>query len=113
MMLCQLHLELLSFSVELFLVFSVRQVTPDSQNDFGSYNCTATNEMGTESKEFLLIQAGLCALQAASGGGGQQPLVPARLRLRSGTRWLLPAAFPSPRPRLVSHICFSLNKLKL
>lgn len=34
------------------------QVTPDSQNDFGSYNCTATNMIGAESKEFLLIQAG-------------------------------------------------------
>jgi neurocan core protein len=34
------------------------QVTPESENDFGSYNCTAANEMGTESKEFLLIQAG-------------------------------------------------------
>uniref|UniRef100_A0A4W5LWA5 Neural cell adhesion molecule 1a n=1 Tax=Hucho hucho TaxID=62062 RepID=A0A4W5LWA5_9TELE len=33
------------------------KVTPDSQNDFGSYNCTATNLIGTESKEFLLIQA--------------------------------------------------------
>uniref|UniRef100_A0A4W5M056 Neural cell adhesion molecule 1a n=1 Tax=Hucho hucho TaxID=62062 RepID=A0A4W5M056_9TELE len=29
----------------------------NSQNDFGSYNCTATNLIGTESKEFLLIQA--------------------------------------------------------
>lgn len=28
-----------------------------TQNDFGSYNCTANNVMGTESKEFLLIQA--------------------------------------------------------
>lgn len=34
------------------------QVNPDSQNDFGSYNCTASNEIGTESKEFILIQAG-------------------------------------------------------
>lgn len=34
------------------------QITPESENDFGSYNCTASNEMGTESKEFLLIQAG-------------------------------------------------------
>ncbi|XP_037543739.1 neural cell adhesion molecule 1a [Nematolebias whitei] len=33
------------------------EITPESQNDFGSYNCTATNTMGTESKEFLLIQA--------------------------------------------------------
>ncbi|XP_049896178.1 neural cell adhesion molecule 1a isoform X8 [Epinephelus moara] len=36
---------------------SYLEVTPDSQNDFGSYNCTATNVMGSESKEFLLIQA--------------------------------------------------------
>lgn len=42
-----------------FCLFSVSQITPDSQNDFGSYNCTATNVMGSESKEFLLIQAGL------------------------------------------------------
>ncbi|KAM4547318.1 neural cell adhesion molecule 1a isoform 3-T3 [Fundulus diaphanus] len=33
------------------------EITPESQNDFGSYNCTATNGLGTESKEFLLIQA--------------------------------------------------------
>ncbi|KAM9781553.1 neural cell adhesion molecule 1a isoform X2 [Syngnathus typhle] len=33
------------------------EVSPESQSDFGSYNCTATNEMGTESKEFILIQA--------------------------------------------------------
>ncbi|XP_031164135.1 neural cell adhesion molecule 1a isoform X21 [Sander lucioperca] len=36
---------------------SYLEITPDSQNDFGSYNCTATNAMGTDSKEFLLIQA--------------------------------------------------------
>ncbi|XP_018544801.1 neural cell adhesion molecule 1a isoform X6 [Lates calcarifer] len=36
---------------------SYLEITPESQNDFGSYNCTATNVMGTESKEFLLIQA--------------------------------------------------------
>ncbi|XP_054901386.1 neural cell adhesion molecule 1b isoform X7 [Poeciliopsis prolifica] len=36
---------------------SYLQVTPESENDFGSYNCSASNEMGTESKEFLLIQA--------------------------------------------------------
>ncbi|XP_060912400.1 neural cell adhesion molecule 1a isoform X12 [Labrus mixtus] len=35
---------------------SYLEVSP-SQNDFGSYNCTAANMMGTESKEFLLIQA--------------------------------------------------------
>ncbi|XP_062328350.1 neural cell adhesion molecule 1b isoform X3 [Osmerus eperlanus] len=36
---------------------SFLEVTPESENDFGSYNCSASNEMGTESKEFLLIQA--------------------------------------------------------
>ncbi|XP_051793299.1 neural cell adhesion molecule 1-like isoform X6 [Acanthochromis polyacanthus] len=36
---------------------SYLEITPDSQNDFGSYNCTATNVMGAESKEFILIQA--------------------------------------------------------
>lgn len=36
---------------------SYLEIIPYSQNDFGSYNCTATNGMGTESKEFLLIQA--------------------------------------------------------
>ncbi|KAM9359015.1 neural cell adhesion molecule 1b [Symphorus nematophorus] len=36
---------------------SYLQITPESENDFGSYNCTASNEMGTESKEFILIQA--------------------------------------------------------
>lgn len=40
------------------LFSSPLQITPESENDFGSYNCTASNEMGTESKEFLLIQAG-------------------------------------------------------
>lgn len=36
---------------------SFLEVNPDSQNDFGSYNCTASNKIGTESKEFILIQA--------------------------------------------------------
>ncbi|XP_032431650.1 neural cell adhesion molecule 1a isoform X11 [Xiphophorus hellerii] len=36
---------------------SLLEITPESQNDFGSYNCTATNVIGSESKEFLLIQA--------------------------------------------------------
>ncbi|XP_065143012.1 neural cell adhesion molecule 1a isoform X6 [Paramisgurnus dabryanus] len=36
---------------------SFLEVTPESQNDFGSYNCTATNAIGTESKEFILVQA--------------------------------------------------------
>ncbi|KAM4620554.1 neural cell adhesion molecule 1a [Polymixia lowei] len=35
---------------------SYLEITPDSP-DFGSYNCTATNTIGTESKEFILIQA--------------------------------------------------------
>lgn len=42
----------------MFISVSVSQVTPDSDG-FGSYNCTATNMMGTDSKEFLLIAAGL------------------------------------------------------
>lgn len=41
------------------LLFSVPQITPESQIDFGNYNCTATNELGSESKEFILIPAGL------------------------------------------------------
>ncbi|XP_073335284.1 neural cell adhesion molecule 1a [Pagrus major] len=36
---------------------SYLEVTPNSQDDFGSYNCSATNAMGTEYKEFLLIEA--------------------------------------------------------
>ncbi|XP_077596393.1 neural cell adhesion molecule 1a isoform X6 [Stigmatopora nigra] len=36
---------------------SYLEVSPESQSDFGSFNCTATNALGTESKEFLLIQA--------------------------------------------------------
>uniref|UniRef100_UPI0037E71F53 neural cell adhesion molecule 1-like n=1 Tax=Semicossyphus pulcher TaxID=241346 RepID=UPI0037E71F53 len=36
---------------------SYLEIAPDSESDFGSYNCTASNAMGTESKEFLLIQA--------------------------------------------------------
>ncbi|XP_067280357.1 neural cell adhesion molecule 1a isoform X1 [Pseudorasbora parva] len=36
---------------------SFLEVTPESQNDFGNYNCTATNVIGTESKEFILVQA--------------------------------------------------------
>ncbi|KAK2872710.1 hypothetical protein Q8A67_022607 [Cirrhinus molitorella] len=36
---------------------SFLEVTPESQNDFGSYNCTANNVIGTESKEFILVQA--------------------------------------------------------
>ncbi|KAL6098445.1 ncam1 [Pungitius sinensis] len=36
---------------------SYLEITPDSQYNFGTYNCTATNVMGSESKEFVLIQA--------------------------------------------------------
>ncbi|XP_053504787.1 neural cell adhesion molecule 1a isoform X2 [Ictalurus furcatus] len=36
---------------------SYLEVTPESQSDFGSYNCTATNIIGSDSKELLLIQA--------------------------------------------------------
>ncbi|XP_034557586.1 neural cell adhesion molecule 1b isoform X3 [Notolabrus celidotus] len=45
---------------------SFLQITPESENDFGSYNCTASNEMGTESKEFLLIQAEVPSAPAVS-----------------------------------------------
>ena len=45
-------------ALHIFAFFLPLQITPESENDFGSYNCTASNEMGTESKEFLLIQAG-------------------------------------------------------
>ncbi|XP_077579190.1 neural cell adhesion molecule 1b isoform X10 [Stigmatopora nigra] len=46
-------------NIKIFRSFSASylQVTPVSENDFGSYNCTASNEMGTEAKEFVLIQA--------------------------------------------------------
>lgn len=40
------------------------QVTPDSENDFGNYNCTAVNRIGQESSEFILVQAGEQAGQA-------------------------------------------------
>ncbi|KAM9450344.1 neural cell adhesion molecule 1a isoform 1-T1 [Clarias gariepinus] len=36
---------------------SYLEVTPESQSDFGSYNCTAINVIGSDSKEFLLILA--------------------------------------------------------
>ncbi|XP_078786950.1 neural cell adhesion molecule 1a isoform X7 [Oryzias latipes] len=36
---------------------SYLEITPESQIDFGNYNCTATNDLGSESKEFILIQA--------------------------------------------------------
>ncbi|XP_051534346.1 neural cell adhesion molecule 1-like isoform X6 [Myxocyprinus asiaticus] len=36
---------------------SFLEVNPESQNDFGNYNCTATNVIGSESKEFILVQA--------------------------------------------------------
>lgn len=45
----------------ILFLFPLFQVNPNSQTDFGSYNCTATNVMGTESKEFLLISAGVSA----------------------------------------------------
>uniref|UniRef100_A0A2K6JZ62 Neural cell adhesion molecule 1 n=1 Tax=Rhinopithecus bieti TaxID=61621 RepID=A0A2K6JZ62_RHIBE len=43
---------LLFFSLLLLL-----KVTPDSENDFGNYNCTAVNRIGQESLEFILVQA--------------------------------------------------------
>ncbi|XP_044524958.1 neural cell adhesion molecule 1 [Gracilinanus agilis] len=39
---------------------SYLEVTPDSENDFGNYNCTAVNRIGQESLEFILVQAGEC-----------------------------------------------------
>uniref|UniRef100_A0A673KJ74 Neural cell adhesion molecule 1-like n=1 Tax=Sinocyclocheilus rhinocerous TaxID=307959 RepID=A0A673KJ74_9TELE len=36
---------------------SYLEVNPESQSDFGNYNCTASNEIGTESKEFIVIPA--------------------------------------------------------
>ncbi|XP_060106556.1 neural cell adhesion molecule 1 isoform X2 [Heteronotia binoei] len=39
------------------LTASYLEVTPDSENDFGNYNCTAVNRIGQESSEFILVQA--------------------------------------------------------
>ncbi|KAG8001910.1 Neural cell adhesion molecule 1 [Nibea albiflora] len=50
------------------------KITPESENDFGSYNCTASNEMGTESKEFLLIQAALIQFEEPESTGGVRVL---------------------------------------
>ncbi|XP_030076384.1 neural cell adhesion molecule 1 isoform X5 [Microcaecilia unicolor] len=36
---------------------SYLEVTPDSGNDFGNYNCTAVNRIGQDSFEFVLVQA--------------------------------------------------------
>ncbi|XP_075765792.1 neural cell adhesion molecule 1 isoform X3 [Pelodiscus sinensis] len=36
---------------------SYLEVTPDSENDFGTYNCSAVNRIGQESSEFILVQA--------------------------------------------------------
>ncbi|XP_053546099.1 neural cell adhesion molecule 1 isoform X1 [Bombina bombina] len=36
---------------------SYLEVNPDSENDFGNYNCTAVNRIGQESAEFILVQA--------------------------------------------------------
>ncbi|XP_045139517.1 neural cell adhesion molecule 1 [Echinops telfairi] len=36
---------------------SYLEVTPDSENDFGNYNCSAVNRIGQESLEFILVQA--------------------------------------------------------
>uniref|UniRef100_H2ZY75 Neural cell adhesion molecule 2 n=1 Tax=Latimeria chalumnae TaxID=7897 RepID=H2ZY75_LATCH len=35
------------------------EIFPTSDNDFGRYNCTATNKIGTKFQEFILAQAGL------------------------------------------------------
>ncbi|KAK3524331.1 hypothetical protein QTP70_028054 [Hemibagrus guttatus] len=42
---------------------SYLEVTPESQSDFGSYNCTATNVIGSDSKEFMLISAEMKAME--------------------------------------------------
>ncbi|GCB60774.1 hypothetical protein scyTo_0014225 [Scyliorhinus torazame] len=34
------------------------EITPAVDSDFGSYNCTASNRIGTSSQEFTLVQAG-------------------------------------------------------
>ncbi|XP_016896973.1 neural cell adhesion molecule 1a [Cynoglossus semilaevis] len=44
---------------------SYLEVTPLSASEFGSYNCSATNSMGTESKEFLLLQADMTKITIA------------------------------------------------
>ncbi|XP_069470360.1 neural cell adhesion molecule 1 isoform X2 [Ambystoma mexicanum] len=36
---------------------SFLEVVPDSENDFGNYNCTAINRIGQDSSEFILVQA--------------------------------------------------------
>ncbi|XP_068069545.1 neural cell adhesion molecule 1b isoform X3 [Danio rerio] len=36
---------------------SYLEVNPESQSDFGNYNCTTSNEIGTESREFIMIPA--------------------------------------------------------
>ncbi|XP_069804832.1 neural cell adhesion molecule 1 isoform X1 [Dendropsophus ebraccatus] len=33
------------------------EINPDSESDFGNYNCTAVNSVGQESSEFILVQA--------------------------------------------------------
>lgn len=43
-------------------------MTPDSENDFGNYNCTAVNRIGQESSEFILVQAGEQGGQAVPPG---------------------------------------------
>ncbi|XP_032820509.1 neural cell adhesion molecule 1 isoform X2 [Petromyzon marinus] len=45
--------------VHSFPGFSVLEITPESQSDFGSYNCVAVNNIASESKEFVLVEAAL------------------------------------------------------
>lgn len=33
------------------------EINPDSESDFGNYNCSAVNSIGQESSEFILVQA--------------------------------------------------------
>ncbi|TNN79176.1 Neural cell adhesion molecule 1 [Liparis tanakae] len=63
------------------------EITPDSQNDFGSYNCTATNVMGSESKEFILIQAAVVSFEEPESMGGV-PIIKYRVEWRlRGQDW--------------------------
>ncbi|KAH0624894.1 hypothetical protein JD844_032786 [Phrynosoma platyrhinos] len=39
-------------------VYALSQIAPASDNDFGRYNCTATNRIGTRYQEYILALAG-------------------------------------------------------
>ena len=46
--------------------FSLVQVTPMSDRDFGRYNCTARNNIGMRFQEFILAQAGKSEQRSSS-----------------------------------------------